>query len=260
MNTMKIMSYNVRYIHGDSDDNRWENRREALVGLILSRDPDILCVQEAFDEQMQYLRASLLAYASYGVGRDDGDKAGEHSAVFYKKELFRMVHSDTKWFSPTPDVPSRGWDAHHKRICSWVLLDCVGGGSIAAASLHMDNGGAVARANAARILRDMFTPVAAHSQVFIAGDFNSAPGGEAYEIVNAAPFFDARTKSPEYTEYGSSHGFGRNENVFNIGPIDHLFMTKGEFYPIRAEVLAVKFNGRYPSDHFPLLVTLKKRK
>ncbi len=257
MKNMKIMTYNIRNAYGDLGENAWDNRKESLAGLIAGRDPDIFCVQEAFDSQVRYLLEALPAYGFAGVGRDDGKKEGEYSAVFYKKDRFSLVSQRTRWLSETPDIPSKGWDAHHCRICTSALLRESGGATLCAASTHLDHAGILARKNGAELLRSFFEDE--EEQCFIAGDYNAFTGSEPYSIMNAPPFYDARLLSEEYSDFGTFHGYGRQKSLFEQSPIDHIFFTKGAYFPVRAEIIAVRRNGRYPSDHFPLLIEFKSK-
>ncbi len=50
------------------------------------------------------LDSVLTDYASVGAGRDDGVKAGEMNPVFYRKDRFDMVRTNTFWLSETPEI------------------------------------------------------------------------------------------------------------------------------------------------------------
>jgi endonuclease/exonuclease/phosphatase family metal-dependent hydrolase len=253
MKTLKVMTYNIRNAYGDTGENAWDNRKESLAGLISGREPDIFCVQEAYDSQISFLLESLPEYGFAGVGRDDGKTEGEYSAVYFKKDRFELLSQRTRWLSESPDVPSIGWDAHHKRICTSALLLERDGERLCAASVHLDHAGILARKNGAELLRSFFA--GGPEQCFIAGDYNAVTGSEPYNILNAPPFCDARLFSEEYSDFGTFHGYGRVKTVFENSPIDHIFITKGAYTPVRAEILSVKRNGHFPSDHFPLMIS-----
>ena len=74
--------------------------------------------KEVYHNQLLDLAALLgPAYSQVGVGRDDGEQAGEYSPIFYNGERLRVVKWKTLWLSPTPDVPgSKGWDAVRPRL------------------------------------------------------------------------------------------------------------------------------------------------
>ena len=85
-----------------------------MVDAILSTgEPDIMGFQEVLHNQLLDLsRLFGEGYGYVGVGRDDGNEAGEYSPVFWSKERFDLVRWKTVWLSPTPEVPgSKGWDA-----------------------------------------------------------------------------------------------------------------------------------------------------
>src|SRR5690606_8159556 len=88
---------------------------------ILFHQPQILGVQEALWGQMQDLQQALPQYKFVGVGRDDGDKKGEFSAIFYDTTRIQLLDSKTFWLSETPEVAgSKGWDAAICRIVTYA--------------------------------------------------------------------------------------------------------------------------------------------
>lgn len=256
MDRFQLMTYNIRNMRDDRGLHAWDNRKAHVAALIAARAPDVFCVQEAFQPQMQYLSEHVPGYSSFGVGRDDGACEGEFSAVFYRTALFTLKEGATYWLSETPDRPSRGWDATHNRICTRaVLAPRDGSAEICVASLHLDNDGVLARRNGALLLRDIFSAETDRRQCFIAGDYNAEPDSEPFRIMNQPPFYDARTTADEASDFSSNKGFDVTGLTFGSGPIDHVFYSKGALRPVIAEILATKRGGQFPSDHFPLLCT-----
>ncbi len=117
-----FMTYNIRYANPGDGVNYWENRKAELANQISFYEPDVFGIQEGLPEQVDYLDEQLDAYSWYGVGRDDGKSKGEFSAVYYKKDKFSVLQKETFWLSPTPEKPSKGWDAALPRICTAVLF------------------------------------------------------------------------------------------------------------------------------------------
>tara|TARA_Y100001972_G_C7667339_1_gene337888 strand:+ start:4341 stop:5174 length:834 start_codon:yes stop_codon:yes gene_type:complete len=117
-----FMTYNIRYANPGDGVNYWENRKEELANQVAFYEPDVFGIQEGLPEQVEYLDEQLDAYSWYGVGRDDGKAKGEFSAVYYKKDKFSVLQKETFWLSPTPNKPSKGWDAALPRICTAVLF------------------------------------------------------------------------------------------------------------------------------------------
>ena len=90
-NELKVMSYNIRLDNAKDGENAWPNRKEATIEMINTLKPDVFGVQEALPHQVQYLKENATAYASVGVGRDDGVSKGEHMSVFWNKETVEML-------------------------------------------------------------------------------------------------------------------------------------------------------------------------
>ena len=91
---LRVGSYNVRNSGGDRNtENDWALRKADLSALVRSLDLDVFGLQEVLPDQADYLRAELPAYAMAGVHRDDGDRRGEASPVFYRTDRFEAVKS-----------------------------------------------------------------------------------------------------------------------------------------------------------------------
>ncbi|WP_374951635.1 hypothetical protein [Mucilaginibacter sp.] len=119
---LNIGTYNLRYANkGDSTaGNGWGQRLPHIAKLVLFQDLDIFGTQEAKFHQLNELTDSLPGYKWFGAGRDDGQHAGEHSAIFYKAAKFSVLKSGNFWMSTVTDKPNKGWDAALPRICTWV--------------------------------------------------------------------------------------------------------------------------------------------
>ncbi|HXS55248.1 MAG TPA: hypothetical protein VN726_03925 [Hanamia sp.] len=116
-------TYNLRYANNYDTGNLWKNRAPIIESLIRFHDFDILGTQEGLTGMLNDLSDALPAYQRYGIGRDDGKDAGEHSVIFFKKDKFLLLKHGDFWLSQTPEKPSLGWDATCcNRICSWVLF------------------------------------------------------------------------------------------------------------------------------------------
>ena len=174
---MKIVTWNVRYRNG-GDDARgcgWATRLLRIVESLRALKPDIFAVQEAHFEQMNDLRAAFPAYESAGVGREDGANDGEHCGIFFSAARFWLRAQETHWLSPTPDTPSRGWDATCTRIVTkaW-LFDRETEAKLTVWNTHLDHQSAKARIESARLLRRH--ALEAEVPLLLCGDFNCAPG------------------------------------------------------------------------------------
>ena len=82
--TLGIMSFNIRNSGAKFEDgkNCWDNRREAVAGMIAGTAPVMIGLQEMLPDQVDFLDARLDGYMRIGVGRDDGSRARLHAEGF----------------------------------------------------------------------------------------------------------------------------------------------------------------------------------
>ncbi|NYE59044.1 endonuclease/exonuclease/phosphatase family metal-dependent hydrolase [Duganella sp. 1224] len=251
-----VATYNLRYDNPNDGKNVWPARRDAMRALVRYHGFDLWGTQEGLENQLADLDA-LSDYGRVGAGRDDGKQAGEHSAIFYRRERFALEDHGDFWFSATPEQPSMGWDARCcKRIATWARLrDKASGERFVVLNAHFDHEGVVARRESARLLVERGHALAGALPLIVLGDLNSTPDSEAYATISAA-LRDARAIS-QTPAYGPLETF----NGFNIGKpaeerIDYIFVSP-QWQVLRYAVLTDSIDARYPSDHFPVVARVR---
>ena len=252
----RVMSYNIRY-DGASDNPLWSERRGPMADQIAFLDPDLLGLQEALPHQVDFLAGQLPGYDHYGLGRDDG-LVGESATLFWRRDRYERLSAETLWCSPTPTVPSKGWDAAYPRTVTRVLLrDRRDGRLLDVRNTHFDHVGVVAREQCAALIVAM-QPVevdGGRADVVLMGDFNTGPGTAPYERIVASGLCDARAASPiDFGPAGTFNGFDIAEDNEGVA-IDHIFVGPG-FHVERFAVPTDSFGGRVISDHFPVVADL----
>lgn len=251
---INIITYNIRLNLASDGINAWPNRKDNVKALVRFYDTDILCVQEALPEQFD----DLLANSNFdvvGVGRDDGKRKGEFSAVYFNKDRFVKKDGGTFWLSATPDVPSKGWDAALNRICSWVrLYDKANKKEFLVFNTHYDHIGVQARIESAKLLKKKIQEIAPTLPVVFTGDLNVTPETEAIATIKSF-LSDAKDISvePPYGPIGTFNGFKWDSPLKD--KIDYVFVNKG-FKVQKFAVLSDSKDQRYYSDHLPIFVRL----
>jgi len=252
---INVATYNLRLNTPQDGANAWPHRRETVKGLIRYHEFDVFGTQELLADQLDDL-AQMSEYAYVGVGRDDGKRAGEHSAIFYRKDRFSLLRHGDFWLSETPDRPSMGWDAKCcKRIASWAQLrDRDSGKSFYVFSVHFDHEGVIARRESAKLLIAKIGEIAGGSPVVCVGDFNATPDSEPIATMRSA-LNDAYEKSiaPPYGPVGTFNAF--RWDVAPTRRIDYIFVTPN-VEVLRYAVLTDSIDLRYPSDHFPVVARI----
>jgi endonuclease/exonuclease/phosphatase family metal-dependent hydrolase len=254
------MTYNIRLDLVSDGDNAWPHRRGAVTGLIAYYAPDLVGLQEVLLHQKQAVEADLPGYAFVGAARDDGQAKGEFSPLGFRRDRFALVASGTFWLSPTPDMPSKGWDAALPRIASWARLKDKGSRlTLLAVNTHFDHVGTAARLESARQLRRWIGANRKRGEtVVLMGDFNSMADGAAYTAIIEAgtdALHDTLTisRTPHFGPLGTFTGFKIDEVA--ASPIDHIFVSDGVAV-LRHATLTQQTGGKLPSDHYPVLADL----
>ena len=250
--TIRVASYNLRMDTPSDSLNAWPHRKENVKSLIQYHDFDIVGTQEGFLHQLQDLM-EMPGYAYFGAGRDDGQDAGEHSAILYKKDRFEVIDSGNFWLSETPDKPGLGWDATCcNRIASWVkFTDNHTGKAFFVFNVHFDHQGVVARRESGKLMLAKIAAIAQGEPVICTGDFNSTPETEQIKGM-AAALQDAytATQMPPYGPVGTSNGFRFTAPFKNR--IDYVFVSN-HFKVLTYAALTDAKDQRYPSDHLPVV-------
>ncbi len=256
---LKISSYNIRMNRANDGVNNWNLRKDKVNELIRYHDFDIVGVQEAFKDQLDDL-LRMKEYAYTGSGREDGKSAGEHSAILYKTSRFKLLKSGDFWYSETPDVPGKGWDARCcNRICSWARFkDLVTKKEFYVFNSHFDHEGVEARRNSGKLLVAKMKEIAGKLPVIAMGDLNSTPDTE--QVVYISQHYNDTFNASEMPPYGPIGTF----NAFKYDAalkdrIDYIFVSE-HFKVKKYATLTDSYQQKFPSDHLPVVVDLEIKK
>lgn len=281
---LKIASYNVR--NQNSNDakqgNGWEQRLPAICDIVQYHDFDIWGAQEVLHGQLEDLLGCLSDYTYVGVGRDDGKTKGEYAPIFWKKDKFDLLESGHFWLSEETTYPNKGWDAALPRICTWGhFKEKETGTAFWFFNLHMDHRGVVAREKSAALVLEKIRAMAKSEPVVLTGDFNVDQTHANYAVIHDSGILvDAyEAAALRYAPTGTFNNF--DINLKTNSRIDHIFLSPTiqveryglltDFYfstndtpadSIKSanfpnEVSLIKHRARLPSDHNPVVVTVK---
>lgn len=255
---LRVMTFNLRNSRAEDGENRWPHRRVLVTDLIASQETDVLGVQEAYRDQLDDILRARPEYGEIGGGRDDGKSGGEHSQILYRRERFSVREHGIFWFSDTPEVPgSTSWGNRNTRICTWALLsDRRSETSFYVYNLHIDHESQPSREKSITLLLERIRQRATLDPVIVMGDFNAGEDNPIMQIVQTQaipPLQDTfRALHPTERDAGTFHDFhgGRNGDK-----IDFIFAS-APFRVQRAAIVRDSQDGRYPSDHYPVVAHL----
>ncbi|MDF1503290.1 endonuclease/exonuclease/phosphatase family protein [Roseisolibacter sp. H3M3-2] len=260
---LRVMTFNIRLDLASDGPNAWPNRKDWVPALIRFHGADAVGVQEALHRQLLDLDARLPGWARVGVGRADGREGGEYSAILYRADRLEALASGTFWLSPTPEAPgSKGWDAAIERVATWARFrDRRTGCEHLHLNTHFDHVGETARQESARLIRRRLDSLARGLPVVVTGDLNSNPRSVGYRIFTRdtvagtrGPLLDAFavSRDPHYGPTSTWQAFRALEPEQRI---DYVLVSPD--VAVRSHgILPDSWDGRFPSDHLPVLAAL----
>ena len=249
---VRVMSCNLRCLNpNDLGKKSWFYRADLILKNIESEAPTIIGFQEATKWQYAYLCDTLPEYDSVITYRDNAVNS-EGCPVFYRKDLYNLKDKGSFWLSETPDQTSKDWDAACYRICSYVILEeKETKETFVVFNTHLDHVSDEARINGIAVVLDKIQQFGGYPSM-IMGDFNATEDSETYK--SATENFDDVKYLTENTMTGATYqnwGASLDDDC-----IDYLMISKTGFTVNSYAVVQNTYDGVYPSDHFPLSVSL----
>ncbi len=166
-----------------------------------------------------------------------------------------MDTTETFWFSDTPNIPgSISWGNKYTRICTWAkLFDKFSGKELYVFNVHLDHMSENSRIKSSKALIDKIKTLDP-LPIIITGDFNTNENEQTIVLLQEYGLTDS---------YRALNQKTNNEGTFNefLGKddgerIDFIFLSK-EYQAIHSSIDKSNRNGKYPSDHFPVISVLK---
>ncbi|KAI1097641.1 Endonuclease/exonuclease/phosphatase [Jackrogersella minutella] len=266
----RIVSFNIRYDASDRQDGEkpWSDRSTGVIDqlktviniAVTDGAVPIIGLQEVLDNQLADIQGGLgVEWNHFGFGRDDGSKEGEYNPILFRTDIVKLVHSEQKWLSPTPDEPSFGWDAGSRRVSVIAVFEHLATGKrFIHANTHLDNASGQARSEGIKVVvariqavQQQYGPLG----VTLTGDFNSEAGGDAYAALEATGYLTEVSKSEAklvgtnqltYTGF-SGAGISKIDFVW-FGPSSENLYSAQQY-----EILNNDIGGTFISDHRPVV-------
>lgn len=248
--------------------NRWNARKEYAAEVIRQTGATVIGVQELSPAMRGDVTQLLREYSVVGAGRSKKNTS-EHSDIIVKDTDAEIDYFNTFWLSKQPERRgSRAFSTIFPRICTVAEVNIKNlGRRIRVFNSHFDCISSLARNLGAEIILKYISELQKKERLpfILMGDFNAKPSDPLIQRlrVNAHGFPDIRLRDAlfeyNYEKFGRMPKESRTFHFFKgkrIGqPIDYIFVSD-EFYIHSAHVEAVSFEGKYPSDHYPVVASL----
>lgn len=246
---IKVMSFNIRMGLANDGINHWQYRKSLTLQRIQTFKPDLLGIQECWDDENQagFLKQRLFDYEFYGVQRGgQSGAAKEMSPALFKRSRFKCLERGAFWLSETPScVGSQDWDSAFPRTCLWFrLLHRKTQRQLIFLNTHFDYQ-PIALVKSAKVLKQWLKQNA-DTPLIVTGDFNADKHSETYRVLKT------QLRDAHPTDDNTFHDYGQIQAGC---PIDWLWMSS--HFVVKHSAIDHYHQGAvYPSDHYPLLVRL----
>ncbi len=277
---VSMISLNVLNDNQESykDEQSWRMRRHGVLKMIQQEKPQVVCLQEAYWNQVNYLKQELPGYEFIDQNGDGLDAStGLHNVIMYDKDKYEMVRTGYYWQGITPNGACYPWNADDKvrRVVVWAWLRDVDTYAEFFVFNLQHNQGFTANDYAARkrsaelnikqiqeLTADTVTTKANdEAVVLLAGDMYASYETADNRRACLKPYYEfmisARDKA-ESTDAKICRNFFGNELACKdaTGNVDHIFVRNAVPVSFRT-VDGSDYGMKYISNHYPIAVNVK---
>ena len=265
--TVRVATFNnqIGFPNEKTEAAKWPGRLPLVEKMLLEEDFDIVGMQEPMWYQCKDMEKFLTEYAWVGQSvygpLEDGPY--HYNPIFYKKDKFELLDWGGFWFSDTPDEPgSMSWGNTTPRMCTWAhFRERRSGRDFFHFNMHYDHRAVEAMNNSSRLMLAKLREIAGDKPAFFTGDYNSYDGSEAYRILaESGVLIDSYTvaDTAEGLDIASWNEYKPLRHTDGMHNLDHIFVTPGT--RVKSwRLITTSYDGKYPSDHFPIVIEWRFR-
>ena len=248
----KVISSNIRFDNPTDGLNRWENRKPHLGQLITQFAPDLLSTQEGRLPQIEQL-TQVLPNLQLATTHRPWISYRMYPCIFFNPHTIEIIDSGDIWLSKTPQLPgSLSFKSSFPRLATWIKAQFKESQKhFVYINTHLDHVLGYTRLKQIQVLLKELTQINTDNfPMIVTGDFNESPLGKTRKkLMSLAPNLYDPWIQFNHQEESSYHSFtGKNEKGTRIDWI----LPDLTFKCLQIQLDKTTFEGRYPSDHFPL--------
>lgn len=254
---LNVVTFNIRTAAGRDGDDAWPFRKELVAETIRDLDPDVLGLQEALAEQISFLENELPGYRWLGVDRglNGGTGLSEATPIFYRYAEMVPIESGTFWLGSPPD--GRRARRGGSRIVTWARFHHLATGrEVYVYNTHFTLREGPRQLESVALINERIAALPEGSAVVVMGDFNALAGwSSTWRAATSEGLHDAWDVAHE------RHGPAVTSNGFGPPPAEgesriDWILVGGPVAVSSISTVVHHAEGRYPSDHYPVIATL----
>lgn len=262
----RVLTFNVRFDFESDGSNRWQYRADLVAKTIKLSQATLVGIQEDKADQVQDLKDRLPEFGFMGLGRNGG-QSGEHNSILYRKDEWRLKDNGDFWLSDTPDVQgSNTWGDKYPRKCTWALLEPRDAGDkpVLVLNTHLPEGRVDhLRQKGVGVMRAWLEKRLGGDKglekvtILALGDYNSGANTEPQKTLMEGGLFrdawiEGRASDPSPGTFCDFKGLRTQERIDWI-------LIGGRGRALAAQKIDEPIDGRYPSDHYPVMADVEIR-
>jgi endonuclease/exonuclease/phosphatase family metal-dependent hydrolase len=255
---MKIMTFNLKCDSPLYFNNRWDNRKHMVYNVMKNYDCDIIGTQEVKDNMLKDLENNMDSHIIIGRQRCKKISSERNNILVSKKHI---IHEEkTFWLSEnTEKTGSKKWYSAFPRICTTAIVE-INNTKIRICNTHLDH--VFPKAREFQLIKLMEVIEKEEKEeilpMILMGDFNATPDSKLIMDFIQGKFSNKKMTAvqevnKELYSQVTRDNFKRTGKGLHI---DYIFVSE-EIEVINAEIINYNINGKYPSDHYPLIAEVK---
>lgn len=255
---MKVMTFNLRCDFLLDFNNRWENRKNLVFNVINKYDCDIIGTQEITEKMFNDISNNITTHNIVGSPRSKKIFSEKNDILISKKHTIK--HYKTFWLRDKYEEIGRSkWYSIFPRICTTAIVELNSKKKIRVYNLHLDCIFSSARKYELKKLIEFINREQEKEDfpLIIMGDFNSTPNSKLIkeflnESISNKRLIAVQEKKKDLYNKATMGNFKNKEKGAHI---DYIFVSE-EFEIVDVEIIKYNINGKYPSDHYPLMAEI----
>ena len=252
------MTFNLRCDFILDFNNRWDQRKEMIFHIINSYGCDIIGTQEATNVMINDINNNISGFNIIGSPRTKKFFQERNDILISKN--YKIISNKTFWLSENPEkIGSSKWYSLFPRICTTAVVELPNNKKIRICNSHLDCFLPQAREYGVKKLMEFIENEQRKENlpIILMGDFNATPNSKVIKNISNSKICNKRLIAAQEInkELYTKATMGKFKGKETGTHIDYIFVSE-DIEIVNAEIIKYNVNGKYPSDHYPVVAEI----